>query len=121
MPFIRITLVRRGCSPGVRTTLDMVPNSRRPKGTDGGESFDSGFDGTALYRAVRDAVKDALLDVIGTLLLLGIAFVLVIAGIQAVFSSLSPGTVAIGIGVLAFGIYLAAATLEIIPPIREWV
>ena len=69
---------------------------------------------------VRDAVKDALLDVIGTVLLLGIAFVLVIAGIQAVFSSISLETVAIGIGVVAVGVYLAAATLEIIPPIREW-
>ncbi|WP_255152901.1 hypothetical protein [Halorarius halobius] len=99
----------------------MVPDSQRPTETDGGDSFDPGFDEAALYRVVRDAVKDALLDVIGTVLLLGIAFVLVIAGIQAVFSSISLGTVAIGIGVLAFGVYLAAATLEIIPPIREWV
>jgi hypothetical protein len=54
-------------------------------------------------------------------LLLGIAFVLVIAGVQAVFSSISLGTVAVGIGVAAVGVYLAAATLEIIPPIREWI
>jgi len=99
----------------------MVPDSQRPTETDGGDSFDPGFDETALYTVVRDAVKDALLDVIGTVLLLGIAFVLVIAGIQAVFSSISLATVAIGIGVLAVGVYLAAATLEIIPPIREWV
>lgn len=69
---------------------------------------------------VREAVKDALLDVIGTVLLLGIAFVLVIAGLQAVFSSISLGTVAVSIGVTAVGICLAAATLEIIPPIRAW-
>lgn len=98
----------------------MVPNSQRPTDTDGGESFAPGFDEATLYRVVRDAVKDALLDVIGTVLLLGIAFVLVIAGIQAVFSSISLGAVAIGIGVVAAGVYLAAATLEIIPPIREW-
>ncbi|MFC7029138.1 hypothetical protein ACFQH8_20220 [Halomicroarcula sp. GCM10025710] len=72
------------------------------------------------YRVVRDAVTDALYDVIGTLLLLGIAFVLVVAGIQAVFSSMSLVTVAAGIGVAAVGVYLAAATLEIIPPIRAW-
>lgn len=119
MPFIRIPLVRGVFPLGVRTMLDMVPNSQRPTDTDGG-AFDPGFDEAVLYRVVRDAVKDALLDVIGTVLLLGIAFVLVIAGIQAVFSSISPGTVAIGIGVVAAGVYLAAATLEIIPPIREW-
>jgi hypothetical protein len=104
----------------MRTTLDMVPDSQRPQDTDGGEPFDSGFDEAALYTVVRNAVKDALLDVIGTVLLLGIAFVLVIAGIQALFSSISLGTVAVGLGVAAFGVYLAAATLEIIPPIREW-
>lgn len=65
----------------MRTTLDMVPNSQRPTETDGSDSFDPGFDEAALYTVVRDAVKDALLDVIGTVLLLGIAFVLVIAGI----------------------------------------
>lgn len=69
---------------------------------------------------VRDAVKDALLDVMGTILLLGIAFVLVSAGIQAVFSSFSLETVVIGLGVAAAGVYLAAATPEIIPPLREW-
>ena len=88
--------------------------------TDGGETTGPGFDEAALYTVVRDAVKDTLLDVIGIVLLLGIAFVLVIAGIQAVFSSISPGTAAPGIGVAAVGVYLAAATLEIIPPIREW-
>lgn len=94
----------------------MVPNAQRPTETDGSEPFDPGFDEAALYRVVRAAVKDALLDVIGTVLLLGIAFVLVIAGIQAVFSSISLVTVAIGIGVVAVGVSLAAATLEIIPP-----
>jgi len=108
----------------------MVPDSKRPRdsaqreegspSTDGGEPLAPGFDEAALYTVVRDAVKDALLDVIGTVLLVGIAFVLVIAGIQAVFSSMSFGTVAVGIGVTAVGIYLAAATLEIIPPIRDW-
>ena len=87
---------------------------------DGGEPAAAGFDEAALYIVVRDAVKDALLDVIGTLLLVGVAFVLVIAGVQAVFSSVSPGTIVTGIGVIAVGLYLAAATLGVIPPIRDW-
>lgn len=108
----------------------MVPDSKRPRdgepreevslGTDGGDPSAPGFDEVALYTVVRDAVKDALLDVIGTVLLVGIAFVLVIAGAQAVFSARSFGTVAVGVGVTAVGVYLAAATLEIIPPIRDW-
>jgi hypothetical protein len=108
----------------------MVPDSKRQQdgapreevslGTDGGEHPTPGFDEAVLYTVVRDAVKDALLDVIGTVLLVGIAFVLVIAGAQAVVSALSFGTVAVGVGVAAVGVYLAAATLEIIPPIRDW-
>ncbi|WEL27382.1 putative membrane protein (plasmid) [Haloferax volcanii] len=64
----------------------MVPNSWK---TDGGDLSDPGFDKAALYTVVRDAVKDALLDVIGTVLLLGIAFVLVIAGIGRIFVNFS--------------------------------
>ena len=106
--------------PGSKPPWDGAQRGEVPSSTDGGEPPAPGFDETALYAVVRDAVKDALLDVIGTLLLVGIAFVLVIAGIQAVFSSVSFGTVAIGIGVTAVGVYLAAATLEIIPPTRDW-
>lgn len=106
----------------------MIPDSQGPEdtasghgtrlNTDGGGA--PGFDEAALYTVVRDAVKDALLDVIGMVLLIGIAFVLVIMGIQAVLSSISLGVAAIGIGVIAVGFYIAAATLEIIPPIRDW-
>lgn len=88
----------------------------------------AGVDEARLYRVVHAAVKDALLDVIGTLLLVGIAFVLVVAGGQAIVASVPltggasaslPGIVA-GLGVVTAGLYLAAATLEIVPPIREW-
>jgi hypothetical protein len=87
----------------------------------GGDRTDPGFDEAALYTVVREAVKDALLDVIGTLLLVGVAFVLVVAGGQAVLASGSTATAAIGVAVAGFGLYLAAATLEIVPPVREWV
>ena len=46
----------------------MIPDSHRPTDTDGGEPPTTGFDEAALYTIVRDAVKDALLDVIGTVL-----------------------------------------------------
>jgi hypothetical protein len=95
------------------------PERQARSWADGGES--AGFDETALYTVVRAAVKDALLDVIGTLLLVGIAFVLVAAGGQAVVASGSVGTAALGLLVAGFGLYLAAATLEIVPPVREWI
>ncbi|MFC6865080.1 hypothetical protein ACFQGE_16655 [Halomicroarcula sp. GCM10025817] len=107
----------------------MVPDSRPPETSssssesrpepDGGTSL--GFDQAALYRVIHTAVKDALLDVIGTLLLVGIALVLVLAGAQAVASSTSTlGSVA-GFVFVVGGLYLAAATLELIPPVREWI
>lgn len=91
---------------------------QHPLEGDGGVA--PGVDEAALFKLIRDAVKDALLDVIGTLLLLGIASVLILVGVQLVFSLSQLGGV-VGGALVAVGLYLAAATLEIIPPIREWV
>lgn len=86
--------------------------------SDGGT--DPGFDETALYRVVRAAMKDALLDVIGTLLLVGIAFVLVAMGGQVLLGADAVTSASIGVVLVLVGLYVAAATLEVIPPIREW-
>lgn len=93
------------------------PGAAAPE-TDGGPL--PGFDEAVLYRVVRAAVKDALLDVVGTLLLVGVAFVLVVAGGQAVVASDSTAWTALGLAVALGGVYLAAATLEVIPSVREW-
>lgn len=87
--------------------------------SDGGTA--TGFDEARLHAVVRDAVEDAILGAIGTLLLVGIAFVLVVAGGQLLLASISPWGTAFGIGLLAVGTYIAAATLRVIPPVREWV
>jgi hypothetical protein len=79
-----------------------------------------GVDEAALFRLVRDAVKDALLDVIGTLLLLGVGGILVVAGGQLFLSSVSQLGAVVGGFLVVVGLYLAAATLEIIPPVRDW-
>ncbi|MFC7767496.1 hypothetical protein ACFQS5_01930 [Salinirubellus sp. GCM10025899] len=86
--------------------------------TDGGSPPE--LDEAALYRVVRAAVEDALLDVLGTLLLVGVAFVLVVTGGQAVVASDSTAGTALGLVVAVGGVYLAAATLEVIPPVRDW-
>ncbi|MFB6143363.1 MAG: hypothetical protein ABEJ30_08505 [Halorientalis sp.] len=89
---------------------------------DGGTASrtDPGFDEAAMFRVVRAAVKDAMLDVIGTVLLVAIAVVVVAAGVQAAAFGVSPATTAVGVLVALFGVYLAAATLGVIPPARDW-
>lgn len=81
---------------------------------------DPGFDEVALYGVVRKAVEDAILGAVGTLLLVGVAFVLVLVGASAAIRS--PGLLGVmfGGGALVVGLYLGATTLELIPPAREW-
>jgi len=100
------------------------PPRSESSATDGGEELgvdpDLGFDPDALYRVVRAAMKDAILDTIGTLLLTGIAFVFVVIGGQLLFFWQSIQTAAVGAVLLLLGLYLGAATLGLIPPVREW-
>jgi len=85
---------------------------------DGG--VDPGFDEAAMYVVVRDAVEDAILGVLGTLMLLGIAFVAVWAGGAAIVRSQTPVSITFGVLAIAFGFYLAASSLGVVPPAREW-
>lgn len=78
-----------------------------------------GLNEQELYAVIRKAVEDAILGVIGTLLLLGVALALIWAGIAIAFSGTTVGLVA-GIVAIGCGIYLGAATLGFIPPIQEW-
>ena len=81
------------------------------------------LDEGALYVVVRKAVEDAILGVIGTLLLVGLALVLVWVGVaMALSSDPTAGVVPLvaGVAIALVGLYVAAATLEVIPPIREW-
>jgi hypothetical protein len=105
--------------PGSDSRRNDDADDRRPAlESDGGVA--PGVDDAALFRLVRDAVKDALLDVIGTLLLLGVAGILVVAGGQLFLSSVSQLGAVVGGVLVVVGLYLAAATLEIIPPVRDW-
>ena len=85
--------------------------------TDGGTNV--GFDEGALYVVVRKAVKDAILDVIGTLLLLGLSFAGIWAGFLAIGYSTAMGAV-LGVAVIVVSLYMAAVALEVIPPIKKW-
>lgn len=87
------------------------------------EPIEVTLDEGALYVVVRNAVEDALLGVIGTLLLVGVALVLVwVGGAIALGSSGRTGVLPLVLGgaVALVGLYLAAATLRVIPPVRQW-
>ena len=81
---------------------------------------DPGFDEDRLYAVVHRAVEDAVLGAIGTVIFVLIAVGLVWVGIAVIAANPTPlGVVFGGVAVVA-GVYLAASSLEVIPPIREW-
>lgn len=93
------------------------------EGTDGdseAESIDRGLSEEELYVVIREAVEDAMLGVIGTLLLVGIAFVLVYTGGALLVGGGTPESLVLGFVGVAVGFYVAASALKVIPPIREW-
>lgn len=74
-----------------------------------------------LYLLVRRAVEDAILGVIGTLLLVGIGFVLVWFGVTVALSGID-GSAVRGVGgvfVALVGVYLAASSLGVVPAVSE--
>ena len=93
----------------------MSPPEKAP---DGGRS--SGIDERELYRVVRLAVEDAILGVLGTLLLLGVAAVITFTGVQLVVNAIATVWVVVGAGLVLFGLYLGAATLGVVPSAREY-
>jgi len=93
-------------------------NSETRGVTDGGS--ETGFDEGALYVVIRKAVEDAILGVIGTLLLVGLAFALLWSGMVIAGWLESPFGTAFGVIVSLLELYIGAAALEIIPPIADW-
>ncbi|MFC4449608.1 hypothetical protein [Halorussus aquaticus] len=77
------------------------------------------FDEAALYGVVREAVEDAILGVIGTLLLVGVALVIVLAGVGTMTRTGGPAVTVFGGLVTALVLYLGAVTLGVIPPVSE--
>ena len=103
---------------------DPAPHEGEPPAEAGRERPTAGtLDEGALYVVIRKAVEDAILGAIGTLLLVGLALVLVWVGAAMAISSGTRSGVlpaVVGVAIVLVGLYVAAATLEVIPPIREW-
>lgn len=87
--------------------------------TDGGAVPE--FDEATLYFVVRNAVEDALLSVVGTLLLVGVAFVVIVLGGSLLLSSVSPLGKAVGTILVIGGLFGAGVILEVIPSISDWI
>lgn len=69
-----------------------------------------------LYRIVRAAVEDAIRDVLGTVVLLGLSLVLLAAGASGLLTAGSATGVAVGAGLALAGLGLAAVALDLVPP-----
>lgn len=76
------------------------------------------LDEAAVYRAVRRGVEDALLDVVGTLLLVGLALVAVHLGATVAFGANTTVGRVVGIGFVGGGVVLAAWALDVLPAER---
>ena len=92
---------------------------RPPDETPDGD-WSPGIGERELYRIVRLAVEDAILGVLGTILLLGVAAVVALTGVRIIANATSTAWVALGLGVALFGVYVGAATLGVIPSVREY-
>lgn len=97
----------------------MVP----PPETDGGttERPPAPLDEGTLYVVIRKAVEDAILGVIGTLLLVGLALVLVWFGVMVTVSAFNSNRVMAmgGVFVILVGFYVALSALDVVPSIEE--
>lgn len=82
-----------------------------------------GIDEAALYVIIRKAVEDAILGAIGTVVLLGLAFVLGWLGITVTVSAFETSLVRAGGGavLVVFGCYLAASELGYLPSVSDLV
>ena len=89
---------------------------------DADERTDGGLEGVPredLYEVVHAAVKDAMLDVLGTVALLGFGLVFVAVGGQFLLeASSSTGTV-LGGFLVGVGFLTAAVALGVVPPFRK--
>lgn len=106
--------------PAESSTSDRDAESA-PAATDGG----TGFDEAALYRTVRTAVEDAILDAVGTLLLVVVGTAIAIAGGRFVVSATFGSTVALaplaaGVWIVVIGVYVVTSSLGLVQPVREW-
>jgi hypothetical protein len=72
-----------------------------------------------LYAVVRAAVKDALLDVAGTVALLGLALLFVATGARGLLEAAGTTGAVVSLALVGLGFAIAAVALDLVPSIRE--
>jgi hypothetical protein len=72
-----------------------------------------------LYAVVRAAVKDALLDVAGTVALLGLALLFVATGARGLLEAAGTTGAVVSLALVGLGFASAAVALDLVPSIRE--
>lgn len=85
--------------------------------TDGGVA--AGVTTEELYTVVHTAVKDALIDVLATIFLLGLGLAFVAAGIGSLADGSSGLELVFAGGSLGFGLVLIAAAFDLVPSFHE--
>lgn len=95
---------------------DTETEARAEPATDGGATVD--VDPEELYAVVRVAVKDALFDALGSVLLLGLALLFVAAGVRGLLSASSTVESAFGVVFVGLGVTIAAVAFDLVPPFR---
>lgn len=96
---------------------------------DGGPTADGGRETAAtttlseeeLRRLISDAVEDAILGAIGTVLLMAIGLVFVAVGAVTAVEGSTTTEWLLGAAFLLFGGYVAARAVRLLPPLRAWV
>ncbi|WP_415379925.1 hypothetical protein [Halosimplex sp. TS25] len=95
-----------------------TPNESDERASDGGIA--TGIDEERLYEIVYDAVEDAILGAVGTLLLTGIGVLFLVAGVTALGRAEGSAAIAIGLGVALLGGGLVVTTLTDVLPADRW-
>ncbi|TYL40163.1 hypothetical protein CV102_00855 [Natronococcus pandeyae] len=83
----------------------------------GGRSLEA--DREELYAVVRAAVKDALLDVVGTIALLGLGLLFVTTGARGLLEAAGTTGAVVSLALVGLGFAIAAVALDLVPSIRE--
>lgn len=73
------------------------------------------MDEGTLYLVVRRAVEDAILNVIGTLLLVGVALLMIWVGAMVAVRTPSTGGLVAGTIAILIGLYIGGSTLGVLP------
>ena len=76
---------------------------------------DTGPSGETEYTVARSAIRDAIFDAVGTVLLLGFSLVFLFIGVRGLVSGSS---LPLSAGFVAASLFVAGAALDLVPPFR---